>query len=383
MTASRQDTYAADVALLRQHTDLIELTASPTQRVAVAPGYQGRVMTSTLAGDDGASFGWLNAAFIAADTEDATFNNYGGEDRFWSGPEAGQFGLWFAAGEPFDLDHWKTPAGFSSGAFDVAGQDAASVSMTRQFDVTNTSGATFTCGVARTINLVDQAAAGESVGAAIPKDVAMVGFESVNVLSNAGSEPWTQAAGLLSVWILGQYKPLPRGKVIVPFVVGDEAALGPAATTDYFCDLPAERGIFGDGALLFACDGNFRSKIGVGPKRAMPALGSFDPDADVLTVVTFDLPADAADRPYVNSLWEHQEAPFAGDVVNSYNDGEAAPGAGQLGPFYEIETSSPAAELVPGQSITHVHRTMHFAGSRDALSAIAQAAFGVSLSVVS
>ena len=33
-----------------------------------------------------------------------------GEDRFWLGPEGGQFALFFKKGDPFDLDHWQTPA---------------------------------------------------------------------------------------------------------------------------------------------------------------------------------------------------------------------------------------------------------------------------------
>jgi len=382
MPADSDSSYAADLALLGKQTDVVELASSDAAKVAVTPEYQGRVMTSTLAGGEGASFGWLNGEFIAAGQRDETFNNYGGEDRFWLGPEAGQFGLWFAKGDSFDLDHWKTPAGFSDGAFEVVSRDDRAVAMSRAFEVANFSGTRFACRVDRTVSLIDSAKAGQLVGAAIPAGVQMVGFESANTLTNAGDAAWSPESGLLSIWILGQYKPLPRGKVIVPFVTGDESALGPAAMTDYFCELPAERGVFVDGALLFACDGAFRSKIGVSPRRATNALGSFDPDAGVLTVVTFNLPADVAKRPYVNSLWEMQDDPFAGDVVNSYNDGEATPGAGQLGPFYEIETSSPAAALAAGEAITHLHQTMHFAGDADALNAISQAAFGVDLTTI-
>ncbi len=55
----------------------------------------------------------------------------------------------------------------------------------------------------------------------------------------------------------------------------------------------------------------------------------------VLTLVHLTVPEGATD--YVNSMWEIQEKPFAGDVVNSYNDGPASPGAKPLGPFYELE----------------------------------------------
>jgi hypothetical protein len=207
----------------------------------------------------------------------------------------------------------------------------------------------------------------------------MVAFQSANTLTNAGDAPWTRDGGLLSIWILGQFKPLPNGRVIVPYVTGDESVLGEPVTTDYFGELPPERGRFLDGHFLFACDGQFRSKIGVSPQRATDVLGSYDPDAKVLTIVQLTLPPDPVERPWVNSLWEIQDEPYAGDVINSYNDGEEKPGAGQLGPFYEIETSSPAAELAAGESIAHSHRTFHFAGDEGELNRLSTAVLGFDL----
>ncbi|NIY45616.1 MAG: hypothetical protein GWN22_18560, partial [Gemmatimonadetes bacterium] len=87
------------------------------------------------------------------------------------------------------------------------------------------------------------------------------------------------------------------------------------------------------------------------PYRATPVCGSYDAAARLLTIVQYNQPAGATD--YVNSMWELQDEPFGGDVVNSYNDGPPEPGAEPLGPFYELETSSPAAALAPGESITH------------------------------
>jgi len=371
--------YASDVALLREHTEIVELSGPGNARVAVAPAYQGRVMTSSLAGQAGASFGWLNRDFIAAGAEDPKFNNYGGEDRFWLGPEAGQFALWFENGQPFDLEHWKTPAGFNSGGFRVANHDSASIEMAADFAVTNYSNTRLECAVKRTVRAMAADQAAEALGASLPDGLDMVAFGSLNTLTNAGSDEWTTQGGMVSIWILGQFKPLPRGKVIVPFIAGDEETLGPRATTDYFGQLPPERCAVGDDRLLFSCDGKFRSKIGISPARARNVLGSYDPDAKVLTIVQFNLPAGAADLPYVNSLWEIQSAPFAGDAVNSYNDGEETPGTGQLGPFYEIETSSPAAALAPGEAITHEHNTLHFAGNVDALDALARDVLGVGL----
>src|SRR6185503_11151310 len=82
---------------------------------------------------------------------------------------------------------------------------------------------------------------------------------------------------------------------------------------------------------------------------------------------------------YVNSMWEIQREPYQGDVINSYNDGPPAPGKPPLGPFYELETSSPALSLEPGQKYTHVHRTFHLAGPEAELDRIARATLEVGL----
>lgn len=372
-------TFAEDTAFLGRYTSLIELSAGPAARVAVAPTYQGRVMTSTLAGPRGSSFGWLNTRFITSGTHDVQFNNFGGEDRFWLGPESGQFGLFHAKGEPFDVAHWKTPPGFNTGPFEVARQTKDAVTLRRRMDVTNYAGTTFCCEVKRTVSMLSKTRAGRLLAASIPAAVKMVAFESHNTLTNVGPKAWTRAGGLVSIWILGQFKPLPHGKVIVPFKPGDERTCGPKATTNYFGPIPASRCRLADDHLLLTCDGQYRSKIGVAPARARSVLGSFDPDGGVLTVAQFNLPRGAAGLPYVNSLWQMQDRPFGGDVVNSYNDGSAAPGAGQLGPFYELETSSPAAQLPKGKAITHSHRTFHFTGPLKALRALAQKVLGADL----
>jgi hypothetical protein len=122
-----------------------------------------------------------------------------------------------------------------------------------------------------------------------------------------------------------------------------------------------------------------RGKIGVSARRAKPILGSWDADRGILTIVQFTLPADSARRPYVDSRWIDAASPYAGDAVNAYNDGPPSPGAAPLGPFFELETSSPAAELKSGETLAHVSRTFHFTGERSSLDLLARAALGVRL----
>jgi len=78
-------------------------------------------------------------------------------------------------------------------------------------------------------------------------------------------------------------------------------------------------------------------------------------------------------------MWETQKEPYRGDALNSYNDGPLGPGKPGLGPFYELETSSPGLKLVSGEMYEHIHRTFHFQGTEGALDPIARAVLKVGL----
>jgi hypothetical protein len=175
------------------------------------------------------------------------------------------------------------------------------------------------------------------------------------------------------------FNPSPATTIVVPFKPGPEAELGPIVNDTYFGKVPADRLVVRgeDGVLFFSGDGKFRSKIGIPPRRVKPFAGSYDAANKVLTIIHVTVPEGAKD--YVNSMWKIQEDPFSGDVVNSYNDGPASPGAKPLGPFYELESSSPAAALKPGETLTHVHATLHFQGPEEALDEIARKVLGVGL----
>ena len=84
---------------------------------------------------------------------------------------------------------------------------------------------------------------------------------------------------------------------------------------------------------------------------------------------------------YVNSMWELQENPFSGDVANSYNDGPLENGQ-QMGPFFELESSSYAADLTPGSSLTHIHRTIHLSGDLAKLDSISRKVLGVTIAEI-
>ncbi len=369
--------FGSDLAFLRQHTDIVVLTDPSGAQVAVAPAYQGRVMTSTTGGHDAPSFGWIGRAAVASRQRQPHMNVFGGEDRFWLGPEGGQFALYFKAGDPFNLEHWQVPEAFDWGAWEVTGRSASSLKFQRRMALANYSGTRFDVDVERTVNILTASDAASMLGVSALPEARMVAFESSNTVRNAGSSPWRPESGLVSVWILGQFNPSPETTIALPIVSGPAATMGPAVNDAYFGKVPDTRLKVTDGAVFFRGDGQYRSKIGLSPLRALPLAGSYDSAGHVLTLVQYTRPADA--RNYVNSMWEIQREPYRGDVINSYNDGPPAPGTPPLGPFYELETSSPALSLAPGEHYTHVHRTFHFAGPESDLDRIARATLKVGL----
>jgi hypothetical protein len=370
--------FGDDLAFLEKHTDILVLSDKKgAAKVALSAAYQGRVMTSTAGSDAGLSFGWINRELIASGKPQPHINVFGGEDRFWLGPEGGQFSIFFAKGAKFEFADWFTPAVIDTLPFQVVNSSRTRAKFATSFALTNYSGTRFEVAVTREVRLLDAAAAWKKLGVKAAEGVSLVAFESDSAIRNIGPNPWKQETGLLSIWILGMFNPSPSTTIVVPIKPGPDSELGTKVTSDYFGTVPPDRLVAKDNVLFFSGDGKYRSKIGISPKRSRALLGSYDADNQVLTLVQFTQPAGVTE--YVNSLWKLQQNPYGGDAANSYNDGPVAPGAKPLGPFYELESSSPAAALRPGKSLSHVHRTIHLTGPVAALDPIAQATLGVSI----
>ncbi len=371
-------TFGDDIAFLKRYIDVVVLADQRgAAKVAVTPTWQGRVLTSTARGDEGVSFGWINRELIASRQLQPHMNAFGGEDRFWLGPEGGQFSIFFAKGAKFELSDWFTPAPIDTLPFTLESRSSDRARFSSAFKLANYSGTAFEVEVVRDVRLLDAASGWRHLGVEAAPGVDLVAYESDNRITNAGKDAWKRESGLLSIWILGMFNPSPATTIVVPIKAGPEAELGRKVTSDYFGAVPAERLVVRDEVVFLSGDGRFRSKIGIGPRRSTGVLGSYDAQHQVLTVVQFSQPAGVTD--YVNSLWRLQDDPYAGDAANAYNDGPPSPGAKPLGPFYELESSSPAAALAPGGSLSHLHRTLHLAGPEPALDTVARAVLGVSI----
>jgi len=367
-----------DVQFLKKYTDVIVLKDKDgLAQVAVVPEYQGRVMTSTSNGSKGKSFGWLNYDLISSGKLDEHINIFGGEDRFWLGPEGGQFSIFFKKEDPFDLEHWYAPKQIDIEPFEMIEHGSDFAQFKKEMHLTNYAGFTFELEVKRKIKIEDAYSILSKFNIIRDHQISIIAYSSINQIKNKSEVKWSKKTGLLSIWILAMLKHSPNTTVMIPFNPGPEDEFGPIVNDTYFGKISEDRLKITDKVVYFKGDGQSRGKIGLSAMRSKSVLGSYNADDRVLTIIQYSKPANVSD--YVNSQWEIQDEPFKGDVVNSYNDGPAVPGAEPFGPFYELETSSPAAALAPNDSLIHIHSTIHLTGPEDRLDIITQKIFGSSL----
>lgn len=356
--------YQYDKTFLRQYLNIVELQRD-RQKLLLTPDLQGRVLTSTANGESGYSFGWLNYDLIASGKQLPHCNNWGGEDRFWLGPEGGQFSLFFKKGTTFAFEEWQTPAVIDTEAWELTQQTHTTASFRKETQLENCSGTLLSCLLERKVVL-------EELPEQLPEGVDCISFRTENRLTNNGSFHWTKETGLPCIWILGQFLPSENNTIVIPYRTSEQAAINDR----YFGKIGSDRLQDTGSTLLFKADGKKRGKIGIPPEMVLPVAGAYDARNNVLTIVKFSTPAHPGI--YVNAMWEYQQEPFKGDVMNAYNDGPLEDGS-IMGPFYELESSSPAAVLAPGESLLHIHTTQHYTGPREALLSIARQLLNISL----
>jgi hypothetical protein len=368
-------TYGYDKTFFEnQNIDFVELRENnDLARLLVVPAYQGRVMTSSAAGDDGMSFGWINHSFIESGKQDPRFNVFGGEERFWLGPEGGPYSIYFKEGAEQVFENWAVPPVIDTESFDMTHRDSQRVEFVKNTVLINASGTEFHVGIQRIVSILPMHSVSALLGVDIPADLQAVAYQTDNIVQNTGDAAWTREDGLLSIWMLCMFNPTPSTTVFIPYKKEGEGVI---VNDDYFGKVPSDRLIVDDGTVYFKIDGKLRSKIGLPYHRATSLCGSYDSEKRVLTLLWCTIPDGP--EPYVNSKWGDQVDPYHGDVINSYNDGPVEDGS-IMGPFYEIETSSPGAELQPSETMKHTQRIMHFQGDQEELAKIVNQLFNLDL----
>ncbi|TLV00716.1 DUF6786 family protein [Dyadobacter luticola] len=373
-TAASAGTFGYDIAFLKKHKKIILLTApdDPASQAIIIPDYQGRVMTSTASGDGGNSYGWINYKLIESGKLQPHINAFGGEERFWLSPEGGQFSVYFKKGDKFDFEHWQTPAVIDSEAFEVVSSDSSSVVFQKKTTLENHSGTPLDFTIDRKISMLGRRDIEKALAISLDQKVKVTAYVSENTITNNGAD-WKRESGAIGIWLLGMFTPGAETTIIAPF--SKEHSEKPQLTDNYFGEIPKERLVVKDGAVYLKADGKFRSKIGLAPLSAKPFAGSYDAEKNILTIIQYDLDPKGE---YLKSTWEEHKEPFKGDALNAYNDGPLADGS-QMGPFYELESNSPAKLLKKNEKLNHNQRTYHFEGDKQALNQIAQKVLGVNI----
>jgi hypothetical protein len=295
----------------------------------------------------------------------------------WLGPEGGRFSLFFPPGSKMEFANWKTPAAFDSEPWNVIAHSDSTIQLRKEMRLINYAGTTLQLSIDRTVVVLSPREIEQFLSIPRMDSARAVGYITINTLTNIGNSAWTDSTGMPCLWLLDMFNPSLATKIIIPYH-SNRGDTSKPATTDYFGEIPADRIRFQDSLLYFTADGKSRGKLGMHPSRAKSIIGSYDAVNKVLTIAKFDVDDTAR---YLNQEWNTVKPPFSGDAVNAYNDGPLADGS-QMGPFYELESVSPAAFLKPAQFLVHQHAVFHFTGSEASLDKISRGVLGVSIAEI-
>jgi hypothetical protein len=378
MVSDSTKQYSYNREFLKKYTNVVELK-NDLSAISIVPAWQGRVMTSTSEGDAGFSFGWINREHIASGKILKHINAFGGEERIWLGPEGGQYSIFFSKGKPFVFEEWQTPAFLDTDPYEIISKSDTSILFAKDIITENYSGTFFKLRIERDVTLLSDKEIIRQTNIDV-QGLNYVAYRSSNKIINIGESAWKKENGLLSVWMLGMFNPSPAVVVVIPVKPDDEKVMGAKVNDNYFGKISDSRLKVSGDHIFFRADGKSRGKIGIPPLRSTGIMGSYDSDYRILTLLICRLPEGKSD--YVNSSWQIQDNPYSGDALNSYNDGPLEDGS-QMGPFYELETSSPAAELKPGENLSHIQFTLHLTGDLTQLDKVSRKVLGVSLKQIS
>ena len=377
MEEFEKGTFGYDLNYLSKKDSLmVVLTGNGgNSQIIVSAKYQAKVFTSTAEGLSGKSMGFVNYKVFDSGVIDEHMNGYGGENRFWFGPEGGKYSVYFAPGVEQMFDNWHTPKSIDIEPWEIVAASNKDISFRKEMELKNYLGSNLKVQVNRSVSLIESQDVQSALEIEISPDVSAVAYKTDNMILNLNDFAWTKETGTICIWMLDMFIPAPKAVTIIPYNEGNEKELGKIVTSDYFGEIPSDRLKVQNGVIYLKTDGKYRSKLGLNGKRTKAIAGNYDPDMRRLTITTFEVDKDAI---YLNQEWNPTKDPMVGDAMNAYNDGPLEDGS-IMGPFLELESVSPAAFLEPMKSLTHKHSVYHFIGDEAGLDPIAKKLLGVSI----
>ncbi len=372
--------FGQDLNFFSQHNSDVLVLGEGDSLVAISPKYQGRVLTSTFDGVDGVSLGWINHELLADNKAGLSTYQIGGEDRFWVGPQGGDFSLFFKQGDMPSLENWKAPIAFSRDPWKLIASSNTQAKFEKDADFENAQGVRFKVRAEREITVLNRAQVSEILGIEIPSTVKLVAFQSFNKLTNTGDSKWNPNTGLVNISVQSCFNANRGVNVFIPYRSGDVSKLGEVVRKNFYDTSAAgkDRLKVDSAYISFNADGKVMSEIGVSAKRSEGIALSYDSKNNLLTIILYIKPSDNS-RAYLRNSWRGASKRFGGDAISIFNNGPLARTSVISDPFYEISTHSPALSLDIGKSQFHLQRTFHFSGSEYDLGLISYKLTGIAI----
>lgn len=365
-----------DLRYLKRFTNVVLLEAASGARVVVAPDYQARVMTSSPH-RDGPSLGWINRAFLGANTSGTAYDNYGGEERLWFGPQGGPSGFFQPAAGDARSPAWQVPDGLQAAGWSVSGHGASFVTLECLLTLTNRQRNRFAMRVEREIRLLSASKLEGLLGTALPAELGWVAYESNNRITNIGDSAWDPGSQSLHPWLLGTF---PASREACAFLISQRpAGVSPVAPQAAGAELVSEAETGGtadvDSLPRLRCDGERAARIQLACDKALGWAASYAPHQRRLTLLGIRWEAPVPAGPRGSSPPAPCDAGWLAASNGGRDPGEGLCPAG----VYELEASAPLLALAPGETTEARRTAVHLVGDARGLSAAAGPSLGFDL----
>src|SRR5690554_5181505 len=196
-------TFGYDLNYLSEKDSIILLKSDNEQsQIILSAKYQAKVFTSTTKGLEGNSHGFVNYNFFDAGIVDEHMNGFGGENRFWLGPEGGQYSIYFAPGSEQVYDNWHTPKAIDIKAWGTKNVTKKEATFTKEMELPNYVGRTLHLEVDRRITLLEDGQVEQGLSVTIPEGVSSVAYATENKITNRNDFEWTEETGTVCIWML-------------------------------------------------------------------------------------------------------------------------------------------------------------------------------------